>query len=125
MHEVFIKALQAQKTYRGEASPLTWLTMIATHYCLNVLRSRKAAWHEKYAKAEEMRTEAGGASSEDKDLARRMLMKLSPDEQLAVVHYYIDEMSQEEAAAACGCSVPTLRKRLQRFVELAQREAKR
>ena len=125
MHEVFIKAMQSAATYRGDASPLTWLVSIATHHCLNVLRARKASWHDKYAKAEEMRATSVTMQVEDKELARRMLMKLSRDEQLAVVHYYIDEMSQEEAAAACDCSVPTLRKRLNRFVELAQREVKR
>lgn len=124
-HEVFVKAMQSGSSFRGEASPLTWLTRIATHHCLNVLRSRRAAWHEKYAKAEELRATDSGASFEDKELARRMLMRLSRDEQLAVIHYYVDEMSQEEAAGACDCSVPTLRKRLARFVELAQREAKR
>jgi RNA polymerase sigma factor (sigma-70 family) len=123
MHEVFVRAMKGG--FRGDASPLTWLTTIATRHCLNVLRARNAQWHEKYAKAEEMRASASGPALEDKDLARRMLMKLTPDEQLAVVHYYIDEMSQDEAAAACDCSVPTLRKRLARFVELAQREAQR
>src|SRR3954449_12936952 len=34
--------------FRGDASPLTWLTRIATHHCLNLLRAERAPWHQRF-----------------------------------------------------------------------------
>ena len=49
MHDVFAKALGNESGFRSEASPLTWLMKIATHHCLNVVRSAGAPWREEYA----------------------------------------------------------------------------
>ena len=42
MQDVFAKALGAWNEFRSESSPLTWLTRIATHHCLNVMRAERA-----------------------------------------------------------------------------------
>lgn len=128
MHEVFLKVVASYGDFRGQASPLTWLTRIATHHCLNVLRGRKAGWHERYAQAVEVGAqwnEPGQATVERAELVHRLLSRLGRDEQEAAVYYFVDEMSQDEAAKACGCSLPTLRKRLRRFIEVARKELKR
>ncbi len=68
---------------------------------------------------------SGQERLERTEMVRALLAKLSRDEQEAAVYYFVDEMSQDEAAAACGCSVPTLRKRLRRFIEVARKQLKR
>jgi RNA polymerase sigma-70 factor (ECF subfamily) len=128
MHEVFLKVVTSYDEFRGQSSPLTWLVRIATHHCLNVIRGRKAGWHERYATAVHVGAQApepGQQTFERSELVHRLLKKLGRDEQEAAIYYFVDEMSQDEAAKACDCSVPTLRKRLRRFIEVARKELKR
>jgi RNA polymerase sigma-70 factor (ECF subfamily) len=42
--------------------------------------------------------------------------------QQAVIHYFVDEMTLEEVAAAIGRSIPTVRKRLSSVVALRDRD---
>ena len=58
-------------------------------------------------------------------LVRKLLDRFDVKTQAVVVHYYVDEMSQEEVAVAVGLSVPTVRKRLRQFVEKSRRELTR
>jgi RNA polymerase sigma-70 factor (ECF subfamily) len=123
MHEVFIKVAQHYNDFRGQASPLTWLTRIATHHCLNLIRGRKAGWRDKHAmtiRVSEQLATTGHERLERAELVHSLLARLSRDEQEAAVYYFVDEMSQDEAAKACDCSVPTLRKRLRHFIEVAR-----
>lgn len=128
MHDVFLKVLERYGEFRGAASPLTWMVRIATHHCLNVLRSRKAGWRKRYEATVEVDSagRSGDASTLERDqLVRAVLDKLEPDIQAAAIFYFVDEMSQEDAARSAECSVPTLRKRLRRFIEIARCELRR
>lgn len=122
MHEVFAKAFENLGRFRAESSPLTWLMQIATHHCLNVLRSRRAAWREEVERAAKLAPAgAGGAEGlEGRDLVRALLGRFDPETQAAAVHYYVDEMTLDEVAAAIGRSVPTVRKRLADFAAAAR-----
>lgn len=119
MQDVFAKAMLNEAGFRGEASPLTWLTTIATHHCLNVLREHRAPWHGHYESMQQLKGEAhgGAAPLEARDLIRRSLERFDLETQAAVVHYWVDDMTLEEVAAALGRSVPTIRKRLNAFNE--------
>jgi RNA polymerase sigma-70 factor (ECF subfamily) len=121
MQEVFAKALVNERGFRAEASPLTWLMTIATHHCLNVIRSRGAAWHDEYQAMQVVRGEAHGGPTEleSRDLVRKSLAKFDLETQQAVVHYWVDELTLEEVAALLGRSVPTIRKRLKTFADEA------
>ena len=55
---------------------------------------------------------------EDDTMMQKLLAKLDLETQQAVIHYYVDEMTLEEVAAAIGRSVPTVRKRLGSVVAL-------
>jgi RNA polymerase sigma-70 factor (ECF subfamily) len=125
MHDVFIKAGKNLEAFRGESSPLTWVTRIATNHCLNVLRGRRAAWHDQYRRDAEHRAQEGEEPQrlvDKKQFVHRVMSLCSDQEQEAAVYYFVDEMTQEEAARAVGISVPTLRKRLRSFMEVARRE---
>lgn len=117
MQEVFARALVNEATFRGEASPLTWLVKIATHHCLNVLRGDGAAWRQDYAAVQVVRGEGHGgpAALEARDLVRRSLARFDLETQRAVVHYWVDDLTLQEVAALLERSVPTIRKRLEAF----------
>jgi RNA polymerase sigma-70 factor (ECF subfamily) len=125
MHDVFIKVMRNVDQFRGEASPLTWISRIATNHCLNVIRARKAAWHEQFRRFVEHKSQEAGPSQRhvDKSEFVRVVLTLCDREtQEAAIYYFVDEMTQEEVAQTMGISVPTLRKRLRRFIELARKE---
>ncbi len=119
MQDVFAKAIVNETSFRGEASPFTWLMKISTNHCLNVLREKRAAWHDQYESMERVRGEAHGGPGtlEARDLVRRSLASFDQETQLAVVHYWVDDLTLEEVAALLGRSVPTIRKRLNAFTE--------
>ena len=123
--DVFLKADQGLRTFEGRASHLTWLTRIATHHCLNVIRWRRVRRGQGTVDASTLESHAAAHDSERALLVRDLLGRFDVKTQACAVHYYVDEMSQEEVAAAVGLSVPTVRKRLRRFVEKARRELSR
>lgn len=131
MQDVFAKALVNLAGFRAEASPLTWLTTIATNHCLNLLRADRAGWRREYEDEERARValvEQAGATSgprlfENRQAVRRLLEEVDPETQAAAIHYFVDEMTLEEVAAAIGRSVPTVRKRLEAFAALGSAES--
>jgi RNA polymerase sigma-70 factor (ECF subfamily) len=125
MHEVFAKAFTNLDRYRAEASPLTWLMQIATNHCLNLLRANKAAWKDEVLRMAKASPAAPSAPIEGRDLVRALLVQVDEETQAAAIHYYVDEMTLDEVANAIGRSVPTVRKRLAQFAELARAHAQR
>jgi RNA polymerase sigma-70 factor (ECF subfamily) len=123
--EVFMRAMAHLTTFRGDASPLTWLLTIATRHCLNLIRAKGALWQQKVARSEGLRV-VDGSSAPDAQAQLRDLLKAHDEEtQTAAVLYHVDEMTMEEVAAALGRSVPTVRKRLQAFAEAARAQLER
>ncbi|MCP3143698.1 RNA polymerase sigma factor [Pyxidicoccus xibeiensis] len=126
MHDVFARALTQGEDFRAESSPLTWLMKIATNHCLNMMRSERAGWRRWFERDEAAKPEGHGGPGqmETRDLVRRMLEQVDTETQAAVIHYHVDGMTLEEVAAILGRSVPTIRKRLERFAELGGEELK-
>ncbi len=124
MQEVFARALAHADGFRGEASPLTWLMKITTHHCLNQLRAERAPWRRWFERDAAARPEGdrGEQALETRELVRALLSRVDPETQAAVVHYWVGEMTLEEVAAVLGRSVPTVRKRLERFAALTNEE---
>jgi RNA polymerase sigma-70 factor (ECF subfamily) len=117
MQDVFARALEHQGGFRAEASPLTWLMKIATHHCLNLLRSEKAGWRRRFERDERAKsnTSEGPQALEHRDLVAKLLVLFDLETQAAAIHYHVDEMTLEEVATLLGRSVPTVRKRLEAF----------
>lgn len=124
MQDVFAKALEHYGGFRAEASPLTWLLKIATHHCLNVLRSERAGWRGRFEREERAKSGAdeGPKVLEMRDLVVKMLARVDQETQAAAIHYHVDEMTLEEVAAVIGRSVPTVRKRLEEFATVCGKE---
>ena len=125
MQDVFIKVGKNLAEFRGEASPLTWMTRIATNHCLNLIRARKAAWHDQFKRFVEHKAQENGPSQRlvDRTQFVQMVMALCDDDvQEAAIYYFVDEMTQEEVSQVMGISVPTLRTRMRRFIDTARKE---
>jgi RNA polymerase sigma-70 factor (ECF subfamily) len=109
---------------------VTWLMTIATNHCLNVIRAERAPWHAKFAAQETGRASravldggsAGPRLFENREAVRQVLDRVDLETQAAAIHYYVDEMTLEEVAAALGRSIPTVRKRLEVFATLSGEE---
>ncbi len=123
--DVFLKADAARAGFEGRSSWLTWLTRIATHHCLNVLRSRRVRRGAGLVDAGTLEGRRDPRDSEKAAMVRGLLEMFDVKTQRVAVHYYVDEMSQEEVAEVVGLSVPTVRKRLREFVTRARRELER
>jgi RNA polymerase sigma factor (sigma-70 family) len=120
LQEVFAKALRALSGFRSAASPTTWILRIATHHCLNLHRSRRAAWRDELvALGKDRRIES--EPPETRELVRALLGAAPPEAQEAAVLYYVDEMTQAEIAQELGRSLPTVRKRLREFLACARK----
>lgn len=126
LQEVFIRALKALDTFRGESSPMTWLYRICTNHCLNVIRGSKRR-REKISRQAEQSVVAPGPSGqrmEDIAAVRELLPAFDRRVQEIAVLYYVDGMNLDEVAQEMSMSVPTVRKRLRKFVEKAKRMLK-
>ncbi len=128
MQDVFAKALEHWNGFRSEASPLTWLMKIATHHCLNLVRSDRAGWRSRFEREERARattlpaTIGGLQSLEMRELVTKMLARFDQETQAAAIHYHVDEMTLEEVATLLGRSIPTIRKRLEEFATVCGKE---
>lgn len=121
--EVFLKAERARDAFEGRSSILTWLLQIATRHCLNVLRSGRVRLGKGRIDASALDDEGRfSPDSERAVMVRELLNLFDARTQAVAIHYFVDEMSQEEVAAVVKLSVPTVRKRIRNFVARSRRE---
>jgi RNA polymerase sigma-70 factor (ECF subfamily) len=126
VQEVFLKAMDHHDGFRNEAQPSTWLIRIATNYCLNVIRMNRNKTRQAVA---EGNIEVAGPQAlwsadraERRQVVRQLLDRITGECAVVAVHYFVDEMTQEEIGAVIGKSLPTVRKRLRDFLEAAGQE---
>ncbi|MHB8418537.1 MAG: RNA polymerase sigma factor [Myxococcales bacterium] len=121
LQEVFVRAIQAGDSFRGQASPVTWLYQVTTNLCLNRIRDelRRAELDGR----QEAQSGAAPASAEDRATVAELLRRV-PEELRAIgVCYYVDGMDQEEIATLLGVSRRTVGNRLEAFREVARAAA--
>jgi len=124
VQETFARVLVHHESFRRDASPLTWMYRISTNLCLNRIRDRSsragkhAAHREEIAGPEAMGPD--GEAWEGEETVRRLLDESDDETRAIVIHLFYDDMTREEAAAHVGISIPTLRKRLNAFLERAR-----
>jgi RNA polymerase sigma-70 factor, ECF subfamily len=126
VQETFARVIRSADSFREQSSPLTWMYRISTNYCLNQIRNRRG----RERKHEDHRQEIGGPSvvwfdgADNADQARVLELLDGCDEQTraCVVHTFFDDCTREEVASLVGISVPTVRKRVNTFLDRARRE---
>jgi len=110
--ETFIKAHRGLRGFRGAASFASWLCAIAA----NELR---AEWRRRARRAEFLEDEPGACEPLDVDLAQsrdlsRGLASLPEAQRAALVLCFEHGLTHEEAAAAMGCPLGTLKSHILR-----------
>lgn len=126
--EAFLRAFQAIKNFRGEASFLTWISRIVTNVCRDELRKRcrvniesldeRIILDEGEVAKQYPADEAGPAELlEKKELQEEiqgLINNLSPEFRLALVLRDIQGFSYEEIAEQLECSLGTVKSRINR-----------
>ena len=114
MHDVFVDLLRHHQRL-DERAPGGLLLTMATHVCLNRLRSESRRPEDP---DQEILTQIASLNDdiENASLARRILDRLflgePPSTRLIAVLLYVDRLTLEEVAAEVGLSVSGVRKRL-------------
>jgi RNA polymerase sigma-70 factor (ECF subfamily) len=123
VQEVFLRAHRFRDSYRGDASPLTWLFTLATHCFFDSLKQPlriDAVEVEALLCQERDGFEESFASH---DLIVRLLSRSDEEVRMIVMHRYFDELELETIAERLGRSERTVRRKLLRFLEGARRLA--
>ncbi len=120
LQEIFEGLLRSGASFRGEASPTTWLYRVATRHCLIRLRNerRRAELFEACAPAWAEPTSP--ADQETLATLARLWRKLDPELVEIAVYYWLDGLSQEDVGALLGVSGRTVSNRLRQIVDLAR-----
>lgn len=123
VQETFSKVIRNAETFRQQASPLTWMYTIATNHCLNQLRNRSGRQKKLDHHHDDIAPQP--ADAEDREDHARILTLLddADDEtRRCVIHTFFDDCTRQETADLVGISVPTVRKRVNTFLERARRQ---
>lgn len=116
VQDVFLRAWDALPRLKEPENARPWLITIAIRLARTRLRRRRLTqllFREEAAELGEL--PATGALPEHRDLLRKLdaaLMKLPVDQQLAWVLRYVHAEKLEEIARHCGCSVSSVKRRL-------------
>ena len=120
--EVWLKAFDKLKTFRGEAPFEHWLMRMTVRTCYDFLRSHQRNRESAFSEISEPEEDwlerfvaepAGAAEDADaaKLLIERVLEKLSPAARLVVTLLEIEDRSVKEIAQITGWSVPLVKVR--------------
>lgn len=122
VQEVFLKAFQKLRSYRGDAPFEHWLMRLAVRTCYDFLRShqrnreitfsdisdQETDWLERFAANP---SDADDHAQAARDLVSRVLAQLSPPARLVITLLEIEDRSVKEVAELTGWSVPVVKVR--------------
>lgn len=124
--EVFIKAFQSIKRFRGQASFYTWLYRIAVNSSITFIKRAKKQRFINYETIDETlvsseileyftaktKTEKGALLKELQEKLNEALQKLSPKHRIVVILHEVEGMNHKEIADITKTSEGTVRSRL-------------
>lgn len=119
--DVFVRVIENLERFRGESSPVTWLYRITTNLCLDRLRQRarrrpvELTEELEHALAFDQRSPTAESRVASREQLADLLRRSDQQTLQIFVHAFMDEMSQEEIAAAIGVSRKTVWTKLDRL----------
>jgi len=124
--EIFIKAYENLKRFRGDSSFKTWIYRIASTTCIDVLRKRKSLWNYltklmDYKRANPERED----DRLEKEWIQEVLKELPHNQRLLLVLRYIQGFSNIEIAKILSCSEDSLKVKLFRARENFKEKSKK
>ncbi len=127
VQETFARVLRHAESFRRQASPLTWMYRISTNHCLNRIRDRKGQQRKLEQHREDIvgpgvSLPRDGEDAADRERILALLEDADDETKACVVHTFFDDCTREEVAELVGLSVPTVRKRVNTFLETARRQ---
>jgi len=118
VQEVFVRAIESIARLRDAAALRSWVMGIAVRTARIRLQSRKRRrWLSFFASGELPEVASFDPSPEVREALSalaRVLDQLPTDERIAVVLRFGERMTLTEAAASCGVSLSTFKRRLER-----------
>jgi len=122
VQEVWLKAFQKLKSFRGEAPFEHWLMRLAVRTCYDFLRGHQrnretnfseltepeGDWLERFVQQPDSADEHANAA---RQLIERLLEQLSPPARLVITLLEIEDRSVKEIAKLTGWSVPLVKVR--------------
>lgn len=122
VQDTFLKAARNMKRFRGDASPLTWLSRIAINTCKDRLRSpwRRVVMDEKLLL--NLPAQEGGLPGDDAVI--QAVYSLPPIYKDVILLQYYQGLSLKQMSKALGVPVFTLSSRLRRARELLKTKLK-
>ena len=120
VQEVFLKAFQKLRSFRGDAPFEHWLMRLTVRTCYDFLRAHRrnreisftdvseqeSDWLERFVADPSSASERTAAA---RDLVQRVLAELSPAARLVITLLEIEDRSVKEVAALTGWSVPVVK----------------
>ena len=122
VQEVWAKAFQKLRTFRGEAPFEHWLMRLAVRTCYDFLRNHQRSRETTFSELAEPETDwldrfmadpddASERAAAAKALVQRILLQLSPAARLVITLLEIEEKSVKEISKLTGWSVPLVKVR--------------
>jgi RNA polymerase sigma factor (sigma-70 family) len=112
--DVFVRAHANLNKFKYQSAVSTWLYRIAWNRCMS-LAARKRSWWLRVVEPVDIAGPDESGRAENRDLARRILAALEPDERFLLVAREVDGMPFEELAKMTGTASGALRTRLSRI----------
>ena len=119
MQDVFISALRALRSFRGDAQLSTWIHRVAVNASLDVVRKRKRHVAQPLEEAGERPSDDVGPEDAAARAARavevqRALQAVSEEHRAVLVLHDLQDLDYAETAAALDIPVGTVKSRLHR-----------
>jgi RNA polymerase sigma-70 factor, ECF subfamily len=102
--EIFVKAYQNLKSFRGEAPFEHWVSRIAVRSCYNFLRATRRDREDVALDGIEIGVQPDSNIEHARELLRWAMAKLSADERLVITLLELEERSVRETAELTGWS---------------------
>jgi RNA polymerase sigma-70 factor (ECF subfamily) len=119
LQETFVRLWRYRDSWEASESKLGWLYRTAQRCCFDVLAKRKAQATAPILGDALGSTPSAAQAFEDRDLVFSFLARFDDKLREVAILHYLDEMTQDEIAAATGWSRQTVNKKIQFLSERA------